>query len=416
MSLRRSASRTTRACVAAALTIAVSSWQLAPASAAANAGDRCTRIGTITWHGKTKLRCTKVGKRLVWRVAVAAKPKPGPQADADTMLGTACADPGHELLHAAGAIRCTGGVWATIAPATDSVATRAYRNLMAQYWANPASTTRLSIVSDTETAYAINVLERGMRAADRLWSAKIPAQPFNIVIARSAQSLNTQAVALGLVLPDVVRASLEAQESKYGGCGQGKYLTRLARPWLFFCFGQAPTDDSAAARAFGDIGAHEYTHLAQFVLMDDMEGRRTSMQMAPWFAEGLASYIMMSLGDVGGAGGDLRTYWLQGLESTTATLADFNYRNLSGTGAFYSLGLFATEALYALEGTGIADRLLRACGTGLSFSTAMKKVTGHSLEEWTPVLSAYVASVKARTPLTLAELQALRRTTLPGAK
>lgn len=392
--------------------VVVLSLPSAPTASAASNGSRCSKAGAVSRQGATRLRCTKVGKQLLWRNITPARPKPGPQAGPDPMIGTACDEPGHELLNEAGPIRCSGGVWAVIARTDDSVASRAYRNLMAQYWANPASTVELRIVTDTQTAYAVGALERGMRAADRLWSVKSQLQPYPVVVAHSLDSLVTQTEGLGLVVSEWSVSTLLQQEETYGACGLGTFNKRVRQPWLFFCFGERPSDDNAPSVAFGNIGAHEFTHLAQYALMDDVQGWRTNLRMAPWFEEGLASYIMMALGAVGGAEGDLRKHWVSGLESTTATLADFNYRYpVVRNGDVYSLGLFANEALSALEGTRIAERLLRACGTGLKFSAAMEKVTGHTLEAWTPILTAYVETVMAGKPLTVVELEGLRRST-----
>lgn len=393
--------------IIAALALCVVTSQTAVSASATTVGSRCVKVGATSWQGKTKLRCTKVGSRLLWKLAAPAKAQPGPQAEPDSTLGTACSDPGHELLNAAGPIRCTGGVRVSITPATDSAASRAYRNLMTQYWANPASTVKLQIVSDTETAYVVAAIERGIRAADRLWSVTVPHQPMPVVIAQNAQSLSTQAATLGLEASATL-LELEAQEAAYGGCGQGTFIRSLERPWLLFCMGFAPIDDSLAAQTFGNVGAHEFTHMAQFALMVGAHGEHTCLRMAPWFDEGLAAYTQMSLGSVGGAGGDLRKYWVPSLDSTTATLADYNYTIPIGSRLPYALGLFASEALYALQGTGVADKVLTACGTGLKFSVAFKKATGHTLEAWTPVLSAYVDSVKSRHALTLSQLQALR--------
>lgn len=327
------------------------------------------------------------------------------------MLGTACTEPGRELLNAAGPIRCADGAWVAIPPAQDSVATRAYRNLMKQYWANPASTVQLRLVSDTETAFALGAVERGIRAADRLWSVQSPLQPYPVLIAHNSATLGSQADTLRLQFEESSRSSLASQEAQYGTCSTAEFHTRvLAQPWLSFCMGAGPADESDLGRGFA-LGAHEYTHLVQFALLGDIKGWRTYIAMAPWFSEGLASYVMMALGGVAGDG-DLRKVWLPGLDSTTATLADYNESIPPGARYPYALGLFATEALYALEGPGIAERVLRAGSTGLKFSHAVKQATGHTLEEWTPVLSAYVDSVRARHELTLPELQALRARTL----
>lgn len=400
-----------RTAIIAAITCAVLGLHVVPAASAATAGRACVKVGAVSWQGKTKLRCTKVGARLLWRATVTARPKPGPQVAPDAMLGTACTEPGHEVLNAAGPIRCTDGTWAAIQPAQDSVASRAYRNLMVQYWANPASAVKLRIVSDTDTAFAVGPIERGIRAADRLWSVAGTLQPYPVLIAHNSSTLGSQADALRLQFEDSSRSGLASQEAQYGACSTAEFHTRvLTQPWLSFCMGYGPADESDLGRGFA-LGAHEYTHLVQFALLDDIKGWRTYISMAPWFSEGLASYVMMALGGVAGDG-DLRKVWLPGLDSTTATLADYNKSIPPGGRYPYALGLFATEALYALAGPGIAERVLRAASTGLKFTDAFKKATGHTLEQWTPVLSAYVDSVKARQEMTLAELQDLRARTL----
>lgn len=389
--------------------------QMTTASVAATAGATCAHVGATARQGNAELRCTKSAGRVIWRIVV-AKPLPDPQAEPDHLLGTACDDPGHELFNAAGPIRCTRGSWQSIREDKDSVASRAYRSLMAQYWAHPASQVRLRPVTDTATASLVEVLERGIRAADRLWSVKLPQQPVPVVVAQNSHSLNVQATALGLKVDEATRADLEAQEATAGGCGQGTYMEFAGQPWMFFCIGVLPRPDTLHHRAFASLSAHEFTHMALDRLMRDRRGRVTCLRTAPWFDEGLASYTMAALGDVAGAGGDLRSAWADGLGSARATLADFNYADPRGSREHYALGMFAAEALYALEGASITERLLTACSTGLTFSASFKSVTGHSLESWTPVLSKYVESVKVGRALSLANLQTIRRTKLPDVR
>lgn len=333
------------------------------------------------------------------------------------MLGTPCSEPGHELLNAAGPIRCTGGVWTVIAPSQDSVASRAYRNLMAQYWANPESDVKLHMVSDSATAFLGSAIERSMRAADRLWSANTAAlEPYPVVIAHDRASLHLHAQQLNLKVSFNGDQTITAQEAAYGICASASYNYTQAQPWFHFCF----TVDSATLGGrdltLTNVGAHEFTHLAQYALMGDIQGWRTGGRMAPWFAEGMSSYVAVVLGSVSGAGGDLRTRRIGLLESTTATLADFNYTNPFSLGDVYILGMFASEAFYALAGKGAMEKVLRACGTGLKFDAALEKSTGKPLSVWTPVLTAYIDSVKAGTPLTLPQLQEVQQRAFAGAK
>lgn len=371
----------------------------------ARAGARCARAGATALVGKTQLRCTKTAGRLVWRV-VAAKPVPGPQPQPDPMLGTACTDPNHELLNAAGPIRCTDGAWTAIARAEDSVATRAYRNLITRYWSNPASALTLNVVSDTATAFISQYLTREIRVADRFWSVRVPQQPLPVVVARSWSSLWLLADALGLPSDGAGGAGDSPLD-----CSQGTFIRSATTPWIFFCYSLGSPQELATYAAGSNVGAHEFTHLAQYLLESDRPGRTLCLKVSPWFDEGLPSYIQTSLGAVSGSEFDLRTAWLIGLESTTANVGDFNYGNFTESHQIYSLGLFASEALFALEGSTIADRLLASCATGLRFADAFTAATGHSLDAWTPILDAYVASVKARQPMTLAQLTALRRRT-----
>ena len=377
------------------------------AATAATVGTKCVKPGAVAWHGKIQLKCVKFGGRMQWRPARASTPKAGPQPDADSMVGATCVDEGNELLNAAGPIKCVDGSWASIALAEDSVASRAYRNLMVQYWMHPTSTVGLKMVSDSQTSFAIGPVERGIRAADRLWSVNGTMQPYPVVLAHDLTSLLAASGKLGLALSDTDREVVAAQERSLGDCVIAEFVTHVVnQPWMFFCMGRPATDDSDLSGGFA-VGAHEYTHVAQFVLLGDIRGWRTYISMAPWFEEGLASYVMMALGGVAGDGG-LRNSWVSNLESATGTVADYNYFVPTGARAPYALGLFATEALYALEGPGITEKILKAGSTGLKFSEAFKSATGNSLEDWTPVLEAYVESVKAQRVLSLTQLQDVR--------
>lgn len=387
---------------------------------AVTVGAVCKRVGAVAWHGTTKVRCTKLGKRLVWRAtptttSLPSSTTPGSQPDVDQQLGTPCQVAGYEMLNPAGPIRCVDGTWTAIAAGADSVASRAYRNLIAQYWAHPDSTIKLAVTTDATTAFLAEPFERSMRTADRLWSVNASAyQPYPALIAHDGTSLH------GLMAQRNLRflfteQTIAQQEADYGYCAAGSFQSDESQPWFSFCF----TVDAAQAvgqdLTISNVGAHEFTHLAEYALMGDILGRRRlDKPVAPWFLEGMASYTAMALSSVAGSTNDPRPQRIEFLKTTSTSLADYNSVMLSSEG--YLIGEFASEAFYALEGTGAMEKVLQACRTGLKFDAALKLSTGMSLNSWTPVLSSYVDSVKAEHPLTLAQLQAAYQRAMAKAK
>lgn len=370
-------------------------------------GAACKRVGAVAWHGTTKVRCTKVGKRLLWRAVPVKTPIatiPGSQPEADPQLGTPCAVAGYELLNPAGPIRCVDGRWTAIAVSNDSVASRGYRNLIAQYWAHPDSAMQFSVVTDPTTAFLAAPFERSIRTADRLWS--VPAstyQPYPVVIAHDGTSLHSLMAQqhLGSLFTEQTIAD---QEAEHGLCAVASFNSAQAQPWFSFCFSVDAAQAVGQDLTITNVGAHELTHLAQYALMGDILIQRTlGRPMAPWFAEGMASYAALVLSGVAGSTNDPRPLRIQFLKTTSTSLADYNFAMLSNEG--YLIGEFASEAFYALEGPGAMEKVLQACRTGLKFDAALKLSTGMSLSSWTPVLSSYVDSVKADQPLTLTQLQ-----------
>jgi hypothetical protein len=390
----------------------------ATSASAATLGSRCQRVGATSWNAYVKLRCAKVGNRLQWRTVAPVRPAPivtppvpGPQPEPDPQIGIQCSEVGAELLNGAGPIRCTGGRWTAIAPSEDSVASRAYRNLIAQYWANPESTIALKVISDSSTAFISPAIERSLRAADRLWSVSTSAyEPYPVVIAHDSDSVRTLVQQQSLGGYPASAQTIADQEAAYSKCAAASFNSGQPRPWFLFCFSVDAATAVGQDLSIGNVGAHEFTHLVEHALMGDILIQRTiGRPMAPWFAEGMASYTAVALGSVSGSSNDLRALRVEFLKSTRATLAEYNYSNSFSSSDVYLLGMFASEAFYALEGRGAMEKVLHACRTGLKFDAALKRSTGRALGIWTPILMKYIDSVKAGTPLTLAQLQDLKR-------
>lgn len=320
------------------------------------------------------------------------------------------------MFDAAGPVRCVEGVWTTIVSSDDSVASRAYRNLISQYWAHPESGIRLAVVSDASTAFLATSIERSIRAADRLWSVSASTyQPYPVVIVHDSASARDLAQQLGLAGFPAIEQTIADQEAEYGKCAAASFNSGQAQPWFLFCFGVDEAASAGQDLTLSNVGAHEFTHLVQYALMGDILSQRTlARPLAPWFAEGMASYAAAVLASVSGAASNIRAMRVEFLKSTRTSLSDYN-SSFTG-GDVYLLGMFASEAFYALQGNRAMEKVLQACRAGLTFDAALKQATGRSLNVWTPVLSKYINSVKARTPLTLTELQDAKQRAFTNSK
>lgn len=359
------------------------------------------------------MRCVLSGHRLVWKVVgrVAAKPQgtepaPAPEVP-NAREGTACDRTGLESFPISGPLRCIDGKWGAVLRTDDSVATRAFRVLSAQYRGNMTASPFFKVVPDPRApADMVDAIEAGLRAAARLWSlGKTPLQPYPVLIAQDSAWLRDKATLMQLHLSDAALRLMQSQEAKWSRCTLGAFHNFQEQPWFSFCF-TLNADEAAVARpTLASLGAHEYTHLAEYALMGDVQGRLTAGKLTPWFEEGLAAYASFTLSDLLGASDDTRARELKTLLNSNAELSDYKSGTYTEGSAVYAFGFFAIEAFYALQGSGSVQKLLKACATGVSMGTALTTTTGRGLPAWTTLLSGYIKSLQAGTPMTLQQLQ-----------
>lgn len=302
-----------------------------PASGA-SIGSRCTRLGAVVVVRHAHLKCVRVGKQLIWRgttVSSTSKPSSVPSLQAnlpDPLAGTTCTDAGHEIFPMSGPLRCVDGAWVSLSAADDSVASRAFRVLIGQYRSHPNVTPALRVIADPRASFATGPIDAGMRAAARLWAVRrTSAQPYPVLVGHDAAWLNDQTITLHLTMFDGFLQRMQQQESAQGGCSMGAFSTRQTQPWFGFCFGQVPVDETSTAWP-AQVAAHEYTHLVQFALMDDVQARLHAGDMAPWFQEGFATFTAVTLSCVLDLGNDARSMWIPALQHATSTLADYPTR------------------------------------------------------------------------------------------
>lgn len=391
---------------------------IAPATQAvsAKAGGACAKVGTTSTQRGQTLRCTKVGKRLLWKAvtkpattptpAVTTSPAPLPTllSAEEARVGAGCNEAGRESLPISGPLRCLGGAWAGIAEADDSVASRAFRSLAARYASGADPALAFTFFVDTSTEANAQPIELGMIAGARLWrNPPVPNQPYPVLIGRSSAWLRQVVEAQKLFAPAHTWPNIERQESMNRNCSYAEFYSQGDQPWYLYCFsGNAISLQRDSG--YVQVGAHEYTHLAQYAFADDFRRTKGNI-MAPWFQEGFAQYVGISLAPVSLGGNDVRTMLNRQLSDVTTKLVDYASAFPAQWGDIYPMGFNAAEALTALFGIGIMEEVCRDGARGVSFDASLKARTGHTNSEWIPILQGYIDSVRAGTPWTLAQLR-----------
>lgn len=389
--------------------VAVCLTPLAASAATVKPNSSCRKVGATSTLGTMHLRCVKVGGRLVWKKIATPKPSvlaPAPETTS-ILEGSLCDPEGLELFPISGPLRCTAGKWTAVPRAEDSVATRAFRALSAQYRGNAEALPGISIVTDPRlpdgTAAAVT---RGMGAAARLWRlGKVPMTPYPVVIAYDSAWLGSQSARTGLDVPAFMLHALQLQESESGGCMQAFFLTHTGRPGFAFCERATIDAFEGSSGWFALVAAHEFTHLAEFALMDDVQGRLSANKLPAWFTEGLSTYVQFTFSREFGSPDDRRSLATAEVRASAVQLSDYNSGVVNADAGAYNLGFFAIEAFYALQGQGSVERLLKECGTGVRLDVALRNTTGKGFVDWTTLMQGYIDSIRAGVPWTLAELQ-----------
>lgn len=414
MNIRRRSARSLA--TATAVVLLLSATAPATQAAAAKAGSVCSKVGARATARGQMLRCARVGKRLVWqpvaKAPTASTPTSTPTPDpappvlpaADAKAGTGCAEVGRESFPASGPLRCVDGRWTSIPVDTDSVASRAFRSLLERYAAGQDPKLSFTFIIDPTADAGSQSIELGMNAAARLWrNPSVPNQPHPVLIGKSAAWLQQAATTQQLRAQPHTWTNIQRQESSHGSCSYAEFYSQGEQPWYVYCFsGNA----FSLKRDVGylQVGAHEYTHLAQYAFADDFRRTRGNI-MAPWFQEGFAQYVGVSLTPMSLGGNDLRDVLNVQLSGVTTKLAAYESVFPSEWGDIYPMGFNAAEVLTALFGIDIMENVCRDGARGISFDASLKARTGHTNSEWIPILQGYIDSVRARQPWTLTQLR-----------
>ena len=388
---------------------------LAPSPVSANAvklGATCPVAGKKATVQGVQIVCAKVGARLVWRKRTPGaqnprqQPRP-PLADVNEAgPGLGCFFEGQEAYTLSGPLRCVKAVWIAIPETDDSVASRAYRSVLQRYLAGSPQTSALTFRIDPSSDAPFALIENGMRAAQRLWGVAPPAGvDYPVLIGRSSAWIRTESQRLGLPESPWTFEGMERQERLWGSCSSAGFDGFDDKKWYWYCYG-GTAESLKNDAGFLQVGAHEYTHLAQQIFAARLGKPWQGPVAAPWFDEGFAMFVGVSLGSASGAGNNVRDLELRFLRDVTTPLSDYSEEFPAQWSDVYPMGMLAAEGLTALYGIDIMERVLVRVAQGERFSDALAAVTGKSLGAWTRLLQGYIDSVRAGKPWTLAELKA----------
>lgn len=410
---------------------------LTPAAHAATLqGTACKTLGAAKSQQGVRFKCQKSGKKLLWlrvpapsrhaaattttatpSASATAAPEPSqapsPSATPTTVpavgsraaaAGLRCDSAGAESFPATGPIRCVNDMWMAVDEASDSVATHAFRSLLDRYNSHAEASLPLTFVVEPSAAASSQVLQRSMEAAARLWDVGAsPQTPYPVLIGRSLEWFRETSASMQLKSNWGNLDNLANQFTQWGGCSYAEFYSRIGQPWYVYCFSNS-ADSLQWEAGYLQVGAHEYTHLAQFIMANDFYRQRGDV-LAPWAQEGFAQYVGISMGSTAGAGNDVRGLLLRQLQDVTTSLSDYEVAYPRDWSDVYPLGAFACEALVALFGIDVMQRLLEGRASGLTPDATWTAATGRTVHEWTPILAGYVASLRSSKPWTLAELK-----------
>lgn len=389
------------------------------AEAAVKPGQSCKKENQRAINGETKLVCTKMGKKLIWKKVASpnsevATPNPAKSPEkpvvaeveftssAEAKLQTRCQFQGSHVGLLEGPAICgeQNGqkIWLLITKEMDSVASRAHRVVIEKYKHAPDGNLAMDIRMDPNTPSWGKKIEKGMYAAARFWG--------------TSPSGSTP-------LPTLISADLSwwpAQLDSVGDPGKDDYLKRLAanpcnagfhggpNPFWSFAFRE---NSCLSNVGFKQVPAHEYTHYAQGVLTDSISRQKPRI---PWMEEGLASFIGGALGVVSDMGSDLRFGWAADLRGNQVDLNFFSKDERSvydspRWGDIYPIGAIAVEGLVALIGIDGVLSFYSEIKNGSTTDQAMSKVFGLTVAQSAQLLDGYVDSVRAKKEWSLQKLE-----------
>lgn len=298
-------------------------------------------------------------------------------------------------------LECAKGVWVSKKFVEDSVATRAYRSLIARYKSMPESKPNLLLRIDPKAGKWKNDVASAIAAGARLWgTSKESDKPIPAYISETGEYISEQLAADGI--PENAEDAKRNRDAVSLGRSQAGSHGR----YFDFIFSDATAKDMG----FYQVGAHEYTHYAQQVLSNNRTGM---VEREFWIDEGCATFVGTGMGAVLGLPQDQRADILENLgrQKDKMPLKFFSRGSQSSyadprINEVYDAGFLACEVLVALKGIDSIESVYKELSSPTAnYDTALTAVYGVGLDSLIPFLQNYVDSVRKGKPLTLQTIE-----------
>jgi hypothetical protein len=349
-----------------------------PASAAIKVGDVCKKIGDIKSLNSTKVTCTKVGKKSVWKlsskpVIVIAKPTSFSNLEANYK-----------------------GI-------TDSVWTDASKYL-AQ---NLSDEIKINVEKgpNTNIRYANSEIEYGITRALKL-GANYPRQNKFLVVAFNFQDRDWAKTRLATIespftLNDTFAEQVSVACSSSTECDNAFGNISMDSGLITQGVSGLNNASNTNLRVIRSHYAHETTHTIQKSIYKKYGLKRFSIPC--WFSEGQPQAVATSASSESLSQYILnRQSWLRpslkGLpdfsEASISKFFDLQHSQPCDTATrmhIYDIGFIAVEALVSIGGISSTFEVLDKYASGMTFDVAFERVYGISWASAKPILASVVS-------------------------
>jgi hypothetical protein len=378
-------------------------------AATPKAGQKCSKLGVNQTYSGKKFTCIKSGSKLVWNkgavIPKAASPKPSqsasvkfaPAAEAEQNLG--CYRDKEEAFSLSGPLLCKNERWALVQNADDSVQSRAYRYVLERWNNQPEGSLTIEFYIDQTSGEWVYEIESGLRAGARFWGTSAPgSKPIPAFISSEPTFIEEALAKAG------IKQTINDRDRNRNARGGQAGLHGGQVPYWDFLFKDPSTRTNVG---YFQVGPHEYTHYAQSQLV----GTGSWNEAAPWFNEGLASFIGSALGPMIKMPHNQMNEWRANLSPSMSTpIAFFNESNesvyrSSEWGNVYPLGALATQAVVALVGVDAVISFYKDLGSSNNKEFAYKKNFKLESSKLVTVLQGYIDSIRSKKEWTLPTLE-----------
>jgi hypothetical protein len=400
--------RLSGASIALVMLLSVGTTQTAFA-AAPKAGKKCSKLASTQTYAGKKFTCIKSGSKLIWNKGVVipktASPKPSPSVsvkfapatEAEQNLG--CYLEGEEALSLSGSLVCTKERWLLVQKENDSVQSRAYRFVLERWNKQPEGNLTVDFYIDQSSGSWVNEIESGLKAGARFWGTSTAgSKPIPAFISSNPTFIEEALVKAG------IKQTIDSRDRNRNARGGQAGFHGGPNAYWDFLF---KTPDTRTNVGYFQVGPHEYTHYAQ----SQLAAGSNWGEAAPWFNEGLASFIGSALGPMIKMPHNQMNDWRANLSpSLTTPIAFFNESNesvyrSSEWGNVYPLGALATQAVVALVGVDAVISFYQDLGSSNNKESAYKKNFKLESSKLVTVLQGYIDSIRSKKEWTLPTLE-----------